>query len=49
VPLLGFVSPHDVSGGDIVCEQLLVKENPQWKSPTLWKWVKLTWDLLELG
>lgn len=48
MPLLGFVSPTDVSGGDIVCERLLVEENPQWRSPTLWRWARLIWDLLEV-
>lgn len=48
MPLLGFASPHDVSGGDIVCERLLVQENPEWKSPTLYKWLRFQWDILGL-
>lgn len=36
-PDLPFASPKDVSGGNIVCEQVFVRETPGFSSPTIYR------------
>lgn len=48
-PELPFASPSDVSGGNVVCEQVFVREAPGFSSPSIYRNLLKIFDILAGG